>query len=478
MIRAGATEHNPKNQNMKKFQFATGLLALGLLASCSSEEPAVTTPDANADGGMYISINLSTPATRADQDGEEGTTQESKITSVKLYMSDETGTIFTGTATDDNVDSEKLKAYFKISEATYNYLAALENEVSLTVVANATPDLTLDNLKTGTTTAQTWTDDSFIMTNNQACKGKLTEAPVDVNGEPTNVDRDNAWKISNSTVVLDRLASRFDFNNYTGITNGVYTSTKNADLKITIEGVAVSTHETETYWFMQSYNSFYKTPLFDGGSAANNKYGVPGDYNWKNLGEKDYARPHTIGEETTATYANAAFVAIKASFMNEKLESMKDGQDVYSYNGYLLGSISEMLELAKTFDPGEDEVLKTVKDFLDGVKELNDQQNSGVQESDIMALGCKKWEKAGEKYYTYYNALVKHEADADTDLKKYAVVRNTIYDIAVKEFAGLGLQAGDEPKEDEVNHMKSLWFNIEMQVRNWTVNNANTNLSF
>lgn len=465
-----------KKSNMKKFQFAAGFAALALMASCSSDAPDSPVTPAGEEGGMYISLKLAAPAaTRAvDVNAKDG---ESTIMSAKLYMYAGDTKIFEGTAKE--VDDE-LKAYFQVNQVVYDYLKSVQEdgtEVALTVVANATPDDALATLKTGTTTAEIDSKaNGFIMTNNTPCKGKLAKVVTTKIG-----DKEEVWQINDggtgvaAAVELVRLASRFDFEAYSGSEKNYVTA---GGAEITIEGMdVVYANETSTYWFEQEG---FRTPNWN--ATYNNNVTIANLFTEDNTKAKwyRYGRPHaydfTSNSDAAVDYTTVPFLIVKASFTSD-LESMtkENKQTVYAFNGYLLGSIDEIIKADATKIDAD---YTNVKSFVEGIQQLN-QLRGNVADADLVRMGAKKFTPDSDgNYYTYYSKTF-NKADKNAgNTAAYAIKRNTVYKFSVKSFGLLGLQGDETPQDFEKTELKDMWFDVVMTIKDWELNDKNTGLKF
>ncbi|MDE7180367.1 MAG: hypothetical protein K2N88_04145, partial [Muribaculaceae bacterium] len=249
---------------MKKlysFALATSLLALGSCASDAPEQPK----GGNAEGGdSYVAVRISQNS--LTRDGEEAPSatvpsesSEENIQSVTLFILDGSNNQVRRFTTGDIANGY---AYFQITSYAFNDLKTIlkdsvnQAQVQLKVYANAsTNGLDIDEWSAnGIAVGDTWTENAFLMT------GSANLAYLSAPGEGKDgSDRSKAWLINAGSagepavVNLTRLATRFDLKAKEGITDGEYTATEDGmqTLKVTIEGLAIHTHEKATYWWPQ-----------------------------------------------------------------------------------------------------------------------------------------------------------------------------------------------------------------------------------
>lgn len=506
---------------MKKFQFAAGLLAMGMLASCQSDAPDA--PNVGPNGGLeegpttMVAMRINTGAsTRAFGGDANATAAECKINGIVVYVMDGDQTAMTLVAdniVDEATDDNAQVAFFNIGSVRKAILEGLTGkEVELKVFANVienghTPFGEFDS-KNWTELVSWSTTNGFLMTNSDEAKGELQPSTNTVNKE-INGTQTNVWLLNSKedgtntvNVTLTRLATRFDVEevdqasapNYKG--NNVYTSTNQSSLEITLEEVAINTHEKGTYWFQQDADAAGMTP-----GAARNFYTFNGtvtvpnvtpaktfnyqsddcrkllsNQTWKTKNNGSfygtyYARPHYVSElpEGENNYQRASYVAYKASFTDATL--ITAGKEYcYAYNGILLGTLDKMQGKSwNDYVTTEDEGLKAVLNLANGITSDADFQE---KVADVKAVRSYKAE--GGKFYTYYNRVLQHtpgEISANnTDLR-----RNHIYAISVKSLNGLGhdgKKIPNDPDDDDT----MIWMELDVQVKDWTPNSANKDL--
>lgn len=482
---------------MKKlysFALATSLLALGSCASDAPEQPK----GGNAEGGdSYVAVRISQNS--LTRDGEEAPTEtvsskpsEENIKSVTLFILDGSNNQVRRFTTGD---IENGYAYFQITSFAFDDLTKIasgttdQKKVQLKVYANAsTNGLDIDTWSaTGIAEADTWTENQFLMTGS-ADLAYLSAPGTGIDGS----DKSKAWIINAggtdepAIVNLTRLATRFDLLDGDGITDGEYTATEDGmqTLKVTIEGLAIHTHEKATYWWPQGITNGTRNTVnvnLDGArggcKSTDGKTqfkdftynltlpGVTGD----GKASTRYAHPHTVKADAHMGYQYLSFAAVKCSFEDSRIPT--DATAVYAHNGYLLGTYAQFTgaEGATKIDyskyPGEEQAWIAAT-----------QASSSLSE-ETLAEAAVKYVKNGDKFYCYYNMILTNTPNVAKDQRSRdntAILRNTCYQISVKSIAKLGYNEDDVP-HDEVED-KMLFIDMQINVLPWVKNTANTNV--
>lgn len=440
---------------MKKFQFAAGLLAVGLLASCSSDAPEMpnnTPVDNGTKGEMFLSIRLDANNTRADET-EEGTIEESKIEDIHLFLLSGDNLIFSAQA---NSYSDFV-AKFKVSNVTYSDLVrrqAANEDFTVRVIANsyANTGANITTDFTASTEVVTWTDNKFIFSG--LATGKLA-APVTGAGTEDKPWRINGVDGSAAVVALDRLASRFD------ITAGgeAKATTSDNTLQMTVVGMKVETWSNATNWFKQA-----TTPaLADGRKLEQMK-----DYTY--VSGTTYARPIIAKSGDIKDVAFAAVQVKMTSTNTEMAKAMEADQTLYAYKGYLIGSVEMMntegFEFKAEGEKAEPTIVAEINKAINDLKAVNggkvNELNLTVA-NGFFAYDSDKSEK--HNYYTYYSSRIK------TGTEKIGTVeRNNIYRLSANSFFKLGTNGNYVPEEDPTPTTTDMWFDLQVSINPWLVN--------
>ncbi len=497
---------------MKKFQFAAGFAALAMLASCSSDAPEGPNVGPEEGDGSFIAMKITTAS--STRDGEDADAVVSKdndedINDITLYIVDKDGDTYTTLRRLYTENIENGYAYFNVTSYMFQTLQEyvshkdedqneLGTKVMLKVYANTSRMNAFANegqYVTGRQTdagTTTWESGDFCMSNNTETTAFLAPAAAGKDG----TTKANAWVINGggtgnqAQVVLDRLATRFDLdygmNGTDKRTNGIYTAEAVEGLTITMEGVAINTHETRAYWFLQSGDA---TPArdhvcspklqFNNGNADDTPSTYVHNYDLvlpssTSAKSTTYAHPHTLastffsGGKYDIGFKNASYAAIKCSFSHTSMPA--NATKVYAYNGYYLGTF-EQFKNGDLLDLYESYPEETIQAWI------SETRTSTTLSEESLAKACKEYVKEGNKFYTYYSVILRndgHDSKATRTLENVKMYRNTCYTISVDKINKLGYAGGDVPADEVEDSM--LWIDLNIKVAPWSSNKSNTGL--
>ncbi len=509
---------------MKKFQFAAGLLALGLLASCSSDAPelASNTPNNGGDNfgeDAYIGLRISTSdLTRVDDPTTEyGSDAENKISDLTVFLMDQSNglpvlILNTTEITKPGTDGSAF-AYFNVGTSRMTRLEHyITNDVTVKVAANLNTNCshnyssvdfwkaTHDGIAPKTyfedhAISSTWKEDHFVMSNNDGVKGKFSakknESDETINHKDVTLKdkQESVWILNNGDshplkIELTRLATRFDLNDLAES----YTIGSGDDaITLKVESVRVNTHETSAYLWQKSTETG-TTP------ASNVNFGT--DSEWtddfvnKTLAQHAsnlttttpcYAHPHYVAElpDGDNNYHRASYIVVKASFESSKLPENKD-KNVYAFEGVLCGTYADLVAWTLTDAQKAD---LAFSNFIQSAKTINNETQfiKDWEKNDMVDI----YKPESGKYYTYYNKVltnVKIDPESeDNDINKLTekntdLSRNTIYKIGINGFLKLGQQGSNLPHDPSGEQM--VWIDLDVQVKDWGINYANSGMNF
>lgn len=489
---------------MKKFQFAAGFAALAMLASCSSDAPDFNGSTEEGDGHSFIAMRITTPATRADE-AVASKDDDSEINDITLYIVDKQGNNYTTLRRLYTENIENGYAYFNVTSYVFDDLAKfvshqddgnteLGKKVMLKVYANTSRMSAFANegmYVTGRTTddgEDTWKAGDFCMSNNTETTAFLSPAGVGKDG----TTKENAWVINGggannqAVVTLDRLATRFDLKFGDGKTDGVYTAEDIDNMTITMQGVAINTHETNAYWFLQNGDA---TPnrahtcnpklQFNNGNSDL----TPSDYTHvydlvlptsSTAKSTTYAHPHTLASSfyTDGKYdigfKNASYAAIRCTFSHP---TMGNATKVFTHNGYYLGSFAQ-------FKAGE------LQDLYDNYPEteqawIAETMASTTLTEETLAQAATMFTRSSSTapFYCYYSVILRNDGNDSKDtrtLENVKIMRNTCYSISVDKIKKIGFTGTDVPHDEVEDSM--LWIDLNIQVAPWISNTANEDI--
>lgn len=79
----------------------------------------------------------------------------------------------------------------------------------------------------------------------------------------------------------------------------------------------------------------------------------------------------------------------------------------------------------------------------------------------------------GVCYYPYWIRHASNGIPTKMSVMEFAIVRNNIYDMTVKEISGLGLSGAEKPNPGKDDEEDKYYFNVELYVKNWIVRQNN-----
>lgn len=432
---------------MKKFQFAAGLLAVGLLASCSSDAPEMPNNTANSGNGeetvATLAVRIAPSVTRAEG-SEVAENGESKITSVRVYVQDATNNsaVFTGyTETlNNNV------AQIAITQEKYDALTVTDKQYKVYVVCNDNKDMTTLNLEQEANDIDNVAlKDNFTMTN-------VSADPVTLATEET-----KGTKIVKvvEPIEVERVAVRYDYTapaamNITAATD----ANKNNSIKLEVAGAVLKNLNGKDYLFPHKGGNVFGTgawtTLKDGITTAGafNTYDYTKDIN------------HTYGfalsnpGDVTKFFDNFTYAAFKVKMDLSGSEKFKDMTgNLYAYNHILLGNKEALL--TGDFKTGDDTTDNMLKDMVAAANQAAD-----FAEAWKAMPGYHVYSPDTEgNYYTYYAANIK-----TNDVLE--IVRNNVYELKIKSFSKLGVP-GEKTPEQQDEDLTSLFFQFSVKVKAW-----------
>lgn len=173
------------------------------------------------------------------------------------------------------------------------------------------------------------------------------------------------------------------------------------------------------------------------------------------------------------------------------LDGNHDGTPIYSYSDFTATGIVnvKVADLFKHLLAGYSDPF----DYIDYLIDKYDTNKDGKYDSnDTDYAADKKFAEADaiETYLTanqtevnavavpyengvcYYPYWIRHASNGiptKMSVMEFAIVRNNIYDMTVKEISGLGLSGAEKPVPGKDDEEDKYYFNVELYVKNWIV---------
>lgn len=177
------------------------------------------------------------------------------------------------------------------------------------------------------------------------------------------------------------------------------------------------------------------------------------------------------------------------------LDGNQDGTPIYSYSDFTATDIVnvKVADLFKHLLAGYSDPF----DYIDYLIDKYDTNKDGKYDSNDTDYAADKTFAAAdaiETYLTanqtevnavavpyengvcYYPYWIRHASNGiptKMSVMEFAIVRNNIYDMTVKEISGLGLSGAEKPVPGKDDEEDKYYFNVELYVKNWIVRNNN-----
>lgn len=469
---------------MKKFQFAAGLLAAGLLASCSSDAPDMpnggsATPGSDEEVVATLAVRIAPSVTRAD-DNEIAENEESKINGVRVYVvrDDQFGTrVFTGyTNTLENGTAKIAITKDRYDALTQPKEDGTQYKYKVYVVCNANENVTTltgDQEIDGTTDGvnKIASKGNFTMTNASAAESQTLEI--------TTADKSTII-VAPKAVKVDRLAVRYDYTapaimNIAGKDGETAKDfNENNGIKLEVAGATLENLNLKDYLFPHrggvvfGAEGYWNTPSF---AMTNVK--AFSEYTYKeDISQYGFECGHPGDVKDTFNKFTYAAFKVKMDLSESKFKDMT-GSNLFAVKHILLGN-EEALKAENGFDTGDAALNKAIKELVESITyRAKEQKLSGDAEK---AYFVQEWSKLSGydvyspdandgNYYTYYAANI-------TTDKALQIIRNHVYKLGINSFSRLGVP-GNKTPEQQKEDLTSLFFQFSVEVNPWVLNTEN-----
>ena len=470
---------------MKKMnQFMMGMLAIAATSfvSCSNEDATSSNASKQSVDNFYMNLqvvgNSSNGTRTTGTHTEDGTTEESSINSGTIWLVDDAGTVaFSKFISADEWSSEDLTvkkpikvAVTQVKEGTSYHIYFLANKQGTLGVDPTTQTFT-DALG-GINYAK---DNAFVMFNQNDAAVKANKYTVTFTDK--NKDEANPAKPS-ETILLDRLVARID--RPTSVTTISTTTPKKnertenieAITGLTLDGFATSNLANNSN-IEQKWNDAWSKLLVPASLTyywPNSYYGTAkkADHLTGFLTATD-AKQYLF-EQTTSTVANATNIYLQYT-ATASAGANKDFTDgtFYRYDKRVFTSIQDIIAYAGAANPfgtkTATEVVAEIKDATSTTPDVKCTTDESKLETFRKAYNIEVF-VAGKVYYRY--AL-----QDPTDTENYTVLRNSIYQINVKNIYDLGY---DTPNGEDEKVSPVFYLNIEVKSNDWVFKAIDVNL--
>ena len=465
---------------MKKMnQFMMGMLAIAATSfvSCSNEDATSSNASKQSVDNFYMNLqvvgNSSNGTRTTGTPTEDGTTEESKITNGTIWLVDASGAVkFSKYISESEWNVNTVKnpikvAVTQVDENTPYTVYFLANKQG---TLNTSP--TTQTFTSGTGGIDYATDNAFVMfnQNDKAVKANsYTVTFTDKNKEET-----NPATPSGGDIKLDRLVARIDVpTTVTTITKDAAKTDRTDNIEaisgLTFNGFATSNLANKSN-VEQKWNDAWTTlQLPDGLTYYWDKASYGTAKKADNLAnfkaEKQYLFEQTTNDETKATSIYLQYTATASAGANK---DFTDGT-FYRYDKRVFTSIQDIIAYAGAANPfgtkTATEVVAEIKDATSTTPDVKCTTDESKLETFRKAYNIEVF-VAGKVYYRY--AL-----QDPTDTENYTVLRNSIYQINVKNIYDLGY---DTPNGEDEKVSPVFYLNIEVKSNDWVFKAIDVNL--
>ncbi len=500
---------------MKKIVLATGVVALGLFASCSNDAPVVNPDDSTVNGDYrYIAVNIAANSNTRAESGDrfDGDAEERAIHSATLYlvgdgkeiMSRSLKVDFDGSSSETTISFPVAPDYFKL--LTDN-AGKTDKKYKLYIVTNAyNNDFVMNKFDEHAIIEKTnWGPGGnkgragyFYMSNDDEIEVSLPA--YSATGQQNGSSDENAWVINaNDKVILTRLAARFDLKiagNYS------YPIDKNDETKVatfTITGASLEHPNFKSYLFrhMSTTGTSEGAVVFGRGADMHlvtphgSWYGKDctpmkscdyitalDEYKAAKPFKFDYAFESAINGVATkdspeedikrlVSYKNVTFMAFRAKF---EYPGWTDGTKEFAvYHGEIVGTLDEMKD--PNFLPSglSDENRPYVVNTLN---ELRKEGGPGISKETLRANDFDYFVPEDGNYFCYYMTPLFNDVDDSETLDfccKYRVRRNRLYNMDLESISKIGHDGDFIPDPILVEETK--WIDLNVEIKDWQIVN-------
>lgn len=476
---------------MKKFNYLlAGLLATAAFTACSNEDVADGKQTENVND-FYMTMSFKGQAgsgvssrTAQQPDKEDGTAEESAITTGTLYLYNGKRLVFSRAIESSDwlenggvTGADKTTRPIKISVNTvtagtqyHAYFLANDNNVGDPISSEG-----IYTSETGG--ADKAVDNKFVMFNQNDNTSKADIYTVTF-AEENKAESTPAKVLVGSTeapIKLDRVVARIDAPTVkaTTIKDGAQTAGTNAITKVEYVGYALANLQNVTK-IQQDWNDDYsklETP-------SANFYLPVSAYGTTTEAKGTFAKAEKnyVFENTTTNTANATTMYFK--FVATMGDGNKDFTDntFYRYDGKLYTSLQAIIDDKTVSNPFGSTSVETLlgkgtddqpalNKTSDGKCGATDDQLSKFREAYHIEVY-----KGGEMYYKYY---IQDSHYSKTDPANYTILRNSIYKITVNALTDLGT---DVPNGNTDDKKPNYYLQVGVDVNPWVLNNIGIEL--
>lgn len=484
---------------MKKFNlFVMSLLATAsfTLNSCSTDDAMSSTSQQQSVDGFYMTLQVKGSANGAgtrtaqpeeDSKKENGTTEESLVTTGTIYIYDETSCVFkkTITASDwktqpdqtttSNTEGETKPIKVSVNNVTENKKYNVYFLANNTEVADPLSSSAIFTSSTGG--ADKAGSEAVVMFNENDEKKQGSHSTVTF----TEAAKSESTPAKAGTIYLDRVVARIDAPtvSVTAITRKEGSTDQTKNITNLLSGVAYKSYAVSNlsnnsnvmqYWTVNEDNWTLNIPstmsYYKGYSTYGDEYKAAGLNNFGTVA-KNYCFENTTDDVTDAT---ALYFCIKANLKESTVADFTDGT-FYRYDNHMYTKIEDILNDTEVAYPFVDATGKTIvpADVVKMIKKTDSAEGKTevIDEGETLAKFRKDYNievyREGNMYYRY--AL---NDNYYTPTGYYSVLRNSIYRLTVNAIYDLGKDVPNGEDKDKKN--PNYYMAAVVDINPWVLN--------
>lgn len=467
--------------------------------SCSDSDDLAGNAGQEKANDVYMTLSIQTPladgtrTSQADRKNVTATTEEAEISNGTIYLYEGTKLIYSKaiTASDwkhvpnqanngrGTTNPVKIAVNGIEKGKTYNvYFLAGDKTSTTPTTGELAGTYTIDTTDPTSISLDLAKASSFVMFNQNDVQRQNGGAEATVKFDGTETYDDPAWC---KMIYLDRVSARVDAPNAKDAvfqTNGTgknEPATKNLDLvdKIAYQSYAISNLSNKTN-IMQKWENEYAKFLIPSVEYTQN-YATFGN-KWNNYGSTKFfgnQKNYYILENCTDNVDNATaiYLCYKATLKNTDGADFSDGT-FYRYDYKIYTSLEQIKNDATVEWPFRkaDGTIMTV----DEAKALFSANGNLKGQDDLEAVRKTYGLDIYEKGIMYYRIALDDQSYAFKDKASYAILRNTVYKLNVKNIYDLGRDVPNGPTPDDKD--KNYYMKCDIQVNPWVLSTQDVDL--
>lgn len=479
---------------MKKL-FLSGLIALGLLATGCSSDDSIDTPNPDPNAGKYdtyLTLNFESadtmrPEAQANSPKTAGPaapdTDGNSISSVHVYFVDNTGKITFAAAPPMNPQVASKTKAFEAPTGTFK-LFVVVNPNAKTPLKAVGADL--NSVIDGVTKAEAEPGydggTNFLMTT--ACDDvNFANLGSSVTITAANNSEGNA---ASATATVDRVAVKINSKTSGDVTSKL--STELADTKAEGETTPFFTKvDVKGYVLINGntkFNLFQKWEALTGnvvGTVIETQQGAV--YNpVTKFGKVDTDASGNVIAIEDLTLGSTDVFGTQAVFTIENRPAFMEQTKLTASMAQATGIIYHLVvNDGQTFYVYKSKVYTDLAKLKTDNSEFADIDLTTLNSSQKRLKGIKTYEN-GNMYYSVYIKDQNYKASyKDTDTQYYAVLRNSVYNIAINSIKNIGddIPGGGEITPEKPNppiDSDKTYLDVTIEINPWVLNNINVDL--